>query len=345
MTTCKNLVSKFSKPAYETLVDWINVKNNRSLSLEQFKFGKVTAIGDQGDCEIEFNFVASTGWPTTKQTLTVQRVNLTNIPGLNVLTIHASDYSQENILNEIHNQYGLYLDKDLVSFDLNGAKLNEVFPNTLLNGFSSTDDIVETLEPKYGTLGYLITINDNHPTLIGHIPVYVRQSIESFQGNIDSVLKLREFYLDGKLDIPFVETIQPQGIWVLSNGTYGSPLERKRAASILHSNIREGDVILSEMEDDILIGELLNVLGQITECTWKSTVEDNSFNLYGATVLYNGISDPVVNTAPIEYNHTLVIKLSDSCTNLQGVVRIAYKYASTHHPMNKNRAGIIVQGY
>ncbi len=336
-----SLVQKFSKPAYLTLVDWINEKNNRGFSLDQFVFNGVTPINDNGDCRIAFKFSDKTGWPQDEQLLVVQRVDISNVPGLAEIVIHSPEFTKVEILKSIFDQYGLYLDADLVRIVPARMPLKRALLNKYLDGFDESSDPKKTvIDNTDRARDFQLEILSEHPTLTGFIPLFVRKSLSSHLGNVDSLMDLREYYVDGREDLPFVENIQPRGLWLVKRELYTNERVYKGVCNALHA-YADGDVLLTDTFGASNLDILLDIMREVTKRDWVVDGKASPFNLHSATVTYNGLTDPVVNTAPIEYNHMLVIELSNLCDNLQGTVRIAYKYASPHHPISRNRAGIL----
>lgn len=339
MTICrqKNPVSRFNKPAYETLVSWINEKNNRGFDLKQFNFSGVTPLADDGSARITFNFDKSTGWEQGDQTLVVQRVNLSLLPGLNGIVIHSPEFTKSTILACIFEQYGLYLDMDLVNVIPGKMPLSKAILNKYLDGFDEAPENNRIYDNADIYRNYTIEISDIHPTLTGTVPLYVRKSLKDLIGFMSPTLNLREYYIEGRTDLPYVETLQPGGMWMLDKVHY--PDIRKMKDIQNHLNAFKACEVISD--DKVL----LSIITQLSKFNWVTTDEVTGFNLRGAKVIYNGLTDPVVNRAPIEYTHLLVIELSELCNNLQGELKIAYQYASPHHPTNTNRAGFAPLGY
>jgi predicted metalloprotease len=70
------------------------------------------------------------------------------------------------------------------------------------------------------------------------------------------------------------------------------------------------------------------------------TTKDTDFNVAGIRVLYNGLvskEHPVTDHA---FNYVIAFELGSQCSNLSGVLKIAYRYSDSLTPANQpyNRA-------
>lgn len=309
-----NRGTRFSQPAIETLISWINVKNNRRFSPSQFEFGTPVPVSNDGTVDIPFTYT-DTG---DSDTLRVQRVNLSRVPGLHPIVLHSVNLSTDSILKALLDQYGLYLDEDMVEvrFDTN---INEMFPTELLEGFSQNDTDSDDVGADYRGSECTIRILDHHLVYEGELKVLVRKSMLSNGNTIDRIINLRKFY-ESHDEVPFIETYQPGGLWTVDGFDHET---RRRIEYCLHYIQDSGPVDYDLLAD---------ILHRITKDDWVSNEETQSFNIQGAKVIYNGLSSEYPGIGPLTHSHLLILELSKLCDNLQGHIHIAYRYSPPHHP-------------
>lgn len=313
-----NVGTRFSEPAKNTLVSWINERNNRGFYPSQFTFDAPIPVSLDGTVDIPFLY-NDTG---ERSAIRVQRVDIGKVPGLSSMVIHSGAYSVQSILDAIFEQYGLYLDIDMVSVDLNKSDLNTLLGNGILDGFNilgkgSTDDIVPAIE----VLDCYITIKSNHLIYTGELVVRIRRSLLTNGNSIDRLLLLRDHYEQDPDAIPYVETYQPRGLWSVEPS---DQYDRRSAEAMLYA-LRDGD--------PLDYPSIALVLKAITNTPWVADRKPSVFNIMGATVLYNGLASGHPGVAPLTHSYLLILELNELCLNLQGRIHIAYRYAKPNHPI------------
>lgn len=304
--------SRFSLPAKETLVSWINEKNNRGFSSNQFTFGTPVRVDDNGVVDVPFTYL-TTG---EKSNIRVQRINLSLVPGLRSISIHSENLSKETILKSIYDQYGLFLDEDFIELIIDKVTLSK--ETVELNGFNISNDST----PDIGGIDYKLVITDDHLIYEGNINLKVRKSLLTNTNTIARTLDLREFYSQSDEVKPYIETYQPSGYWSVEESKY---YHRREVESKLYA-IDKGDVIDYNL--------LANLLTRITKDKWVSSEKHKPFNIKNSNVLYNSLSSKYPELGPVTHSYILVLELSELCSNLQGRVNILYRYSRPTYPNN-----------
>lgn len=291
------IMDRYSKPCKEMLVAFINKANGKSFSPDSIRFGVPTLLSPDGVSQVDVSFTTDTGWSDTVVPLTYTRVDLQTQPAISPMIIHSNDFTVEAILPAIFEQYGVLLEPELLDL-------------------SSVDEDVES-----GTGTLLITFKPEHLLFFGTIQVYVRPSIELLGTTIRDTLALREFYVDGNVNLPPVDTVIPRGELKLNDLTGIHYTQVRQYETELRTLAPGVELIDTTVVSDILQG--------ITGDVWYfSSVEPGPFNLSGATVIYNGLTGDVLNFTDGEYNYVIGIQLGSLCSNLTGVIKLGYKYAS-----------------
>ena len=320
---------RFYLDSKSSLVNWINVVNNRSFTVDDFIFDTPVSEGGDGWVRINGTYV-----PTDEpMVLRVQRVDLSKLNGVEPLVIHVPSYDKKDIADAIFEQYGILLELDLFEMTITRMPIENIIGYTL-DGFDGS--AVPVLDPviDYWNGEGTLTISPDHLTLEGTITFKVRSAMLSFENRIDSVLSLRQFYSNSDSLLPFVETIQPKGVWTLDKNHFGTMSVKKEVEAKLYEMSLSEDTIV----DYVFIAQ---VLSSITNQEWISSQSPTPFNVMGSIIKYNGVAGEHPNVAPVEYSYLMILQLSDLCDNLQGDIHIAYQYANYKHPLygNKSLAG------
>lgn len=310
--------NRFSKPAKETLVSWINEKNNRGFYAHQFTFSDPIKLDDDGTVEIPFEYT-STG---EESSLIVQRINIGLIPGFKRLVTYPKVFSSEGILDSLYQEYGLYLDSEMVEVEFDPVDVSRVLSGETLDGFDNGGDGAGLTHLRSDQMSCTIRIKDNHLVYEGTIRVFFAETVLTNTDTIARRLDLRQFYSQNETDKPYIETYQPRGLWMVTEKDREA---RREIESRLYHLTRSKDKIV----DYELLAELLT---RITKTMWSTEKKAGPFNVMNSRVLYNDLSSGNPGIAPVSYSHLLIIELSDYCTNLQGRVHIAYKYSTPSHP-------------
>lgn len=320
---------RFALNAKDSLVTWINTINNREFSSDDFEFNDPTEDGFDGWVMVTGKYLPS----DEPITLRLQRVNLSSLKGLEVITLHSSSYDKPSISKALFDQYGIFLEPTLFELDVVKQDINNVIGSTL-HGFDTGEspDIIE--DSVYGDAEGIIHISSKHLTLEGSIAFKIRTALLSFDKQIDSILKLREFYTYSDESKPFVETIQPKGVWTVDKTHFGSMPVKKEIDARLYEITLSPDTVVD-------YAFLAQVLTDITGQQWNNDVSELPFNVMGSIIKYNGVAGKYPNIAPVTHSYLMILELSELCSNLQGDIHIAYQYANYAHPLygNKTLAG------
>lgn len=195
-----NLGNRFSQPAKETLISWINEKNNRGFYADQFTFRDPISTDDNGMVEIPFTYD-----PTGEEsTLLIQRVNIGLVPGFQRLVAYPQEFTTHEVLLFLYNDYGLYLDHEMIDIEFD----NEV--------------------------SCRIVIKDNHLVYEGELNITFASSVIFNTDTIARTLDLRAFYAQSDEDKPYIETFQPGGLWVVNNKLWPDRATRRELESKLY---------------------------------------------------------------------------------------------------------------
>lgn len=327
-----NLGNRFSQPAKETLVSWINEKNNRGFYPHQFTFSDPIKLDDDGTVEIPFTYN-----PTGESSsLEVQRVNIGKVPGLKNLVIYPDAITTESILLSLYREYGLYLDKDMVSVSTGPVSLDKILVGDKLDGFGN-DEVVES-QVHFDQLECSITMLDNHLVYEGVLNIVLAKSVLHNTDSIARRMSLRDYYAQDGEGKPYVETFQPKGLWLvdktnrylnrdlIDESLYTPPLDRELRRE-LESRLFHVDK--REVVDYHILAE---VLTKVTGSKWVAENSVVPFNVMNSRVLYNGLASDQPGIAPVSHSYLLILELSGLCENLQGRVHIAYRYSTPSHP-------------
>lgn len=334
-------LDRFNKKSKELLVDFINAKNNRGLTSDQLVFGKPKLMSGDGLSEVDVSFDESTGWPhDQKRPLGYYRINLEVLIGNQPLTVHVLEDGDDALLKAIHEQYGLLLEKELVTIQLVTRNLPDSTPQDQLSGFEGEDAEEEPTEPEVppylDNRNYRLTFKDDHLIFFGGLTVQTRRSIQGLGGTIDSLLDLREYYSDGKFDLPKVDLVFPRGELYVDETAYPDYEDRKATNAYLYE-LKADSFILDQ---DVLH----LILQRLTGDAWVSKDEKGlDFNLFGSKVLYNGFVKVDYGLERGSYNYVLAVELGAKCANLTGVVKIGYQFSSSKVPGNiyQNQASVL----
>lgn len=319
---------RFALPAHDTLVSWINQKNQRSFEPSDFIFDAPVAMAPDGWVRVTGRYMPL-DQPVAFQ---LQRVDLSLIPELQSLTIHVTSPTKERILDAIHSQYGLYLDLDLVDLDLERIQLSN-YLGDVLNGFDGPDlDVVPP--PGLNDMEGTIVISDLHPVWTGTLNFKIRSSMVMGDISIDTKLDLRDYYRSINDSRPWVETLQPGGVWLVTRDIWHDHTDKRLVDANLYNLDRNERLVDYDL--------VASILTELTGHPWVVDTVPSEYNVMGIEILYNGTSGKYPNVAPVGYSYLIILKLNDLCNNLKGNIHIGYQYANNLHPVysTKTPAGI-----
>lgn len=326
------LISRYNKKSKELLVDYINQINNRLLVSDQLVFGVPVLLNDSGLSQVEIGFSSSTGWDSSKRTLTYNRVDLNMVLHDAPVVVHVLESTPTAIFAALLSQYGLLLEPDTVELTLITTNLSNAVWNKDLPGFETADGtpvVIEPVEPAYlDNQNYRLRFKDSHLIFFGEIKIYTRRSLELLGGTIDSLMDLRNFYNDGNFLRPPVDLYTPGGQFLLMDVEPDMVQTERRMFEALLYKIKTGEIIVR--------GTILeSLMRKMTGDYWVAAdTSDLPFNLFGATVLYNGYVSKDYHVDDPAYNYVLALQLGPACNNLSGVIKIGYRYSDSQMPGN-----------
>jgi len=333
-------LGRFGKKSLDLLVDYINEHNNRALRPDQLVFGNPSTMDDTGLTEIEVGFAVETGWSDEKEIMAYYRVEPSLFLRGQPISIYVTGYTDVEICNAIFEQYGLFIEPEFITLTLVAESLADLTPVGDLPGFDGEDEEpeppVEMPPPGYlDNRNYKLLFKQNHLIFFGEIQVQTRRAMQSLGNPIDSLMDLRTFYTDGNMNVPPVDLLIPKGELYLSSVKYPDLGERHALQNMLFG-IKTGTTLVSARYP-------AGLLETLTGDSWVSEIDPADFNLEGATVIYNGFVSKDQSLDDSGYNFVIAIELGPLCTNLTGILKIGYKYASSKTPGNNpfNQASIL----
>lgn len=324
-------LGRFGKKSKDLLVDYINEHNNRLLAPDQLDFGTPSTMDDTGLTEIAVSFAPEMGWSDEKEIMAYYRVEPSLFLRGQPISIYVTGYSDVEICNAIFEQYGLFIEPEFITLELVTQSLPDITPVTDLPGFEPEDaepePPVEMPTPGYlDNRNYKLTFKQTHLIFFGEVQVQTRRAMQSLGNPIDSLIDLRQFYTDGNMGVPPVDLLIPKGELYVTREYYPA-LEQIRSDESYLYGLKAGQVIS-------LAPPITRILSNLTGDDWISSPDANDFNLYGSTVIYNGFVSKDQTLEESGYNWVVAIELDARCTNLTGIVKIGYRYASDKVPGN-----------
>lgn len=324
------ILTRYSKPSKDLLVDMINQANKRKLIPSQLNFLNPTLLGEDGLSTVDIQFDVGMGWSAEVRPLTYYRVEPGKLSYLDPIVVFVNDFEVQSVCDAILDQYGVLLEPELIEMTVHEPDLEDSLINDDLNGFTPmTNPEGETiLVPNAFQNNRDITIafKPEHLIFFGELKVRVRPALEFLDTTIDSLLDIREYYKDDATTPPPVELYLKHGEATLTDDI---PQTVRRSYEVYLRTLTADELI----EEDDQLDDLLEI---ITGDEWKIDAElPGSFNLYGAKVVYNGLTTEQQQVNDAAYNYVLVLELSGACSNLSGLLRIAYRYADPRSPENR----------
>jgi hypothetical protein len=317
----------FSKPSKEQLVDFINYKNDRLFAPEQISFGLPALLEPTGLSTVDLMFVDPTGWTSDKAPFRYNRVDIAMLIG-GPFVIWVKEHTEEAVYQAILEQYGILIEKDVSELNLISRSLVDITPVHEIPSFDAVDEedseVVEPFPPALDNRNYVLAMLPGHLLWYGNIKVHTRRAIEGLGTSIDSRMDLREFYKTGSYDLPRVDLLTPNGVYLLCEQGI-SHKERRAYESVLYG-IAKGTILGTDTT-------LAAILSQLTGDPWVAVDgQQVDFNLRGSEVVYNGFVSKDFPSHVQAYNYVIAINLGELCGNLTGLLKIAYRYADTNTP-------------
>lgn len=332
-------LGRFGKKSKDLLVDYINEHNRRDLRPDQLVFGNPSTMDETGLTEIEVSFAPEMGWSDEKEIMAYYRVEPSLFLRGQPISIYVTGYTDVEICNSIYEQYGLFIEPEFITLELVTQSLSDLTPVTELPGFDAEDDEpeppVEMPTPGYlDNRNYKLTFKQTHLIFFGEVQVQTRRAMQSLGNPIDSLMDLRTFYTDGNMNVPPVDLLIPKGELYVSREKFSDLAQRHAIQNYLYSQTPGNQFILTELMSSLLSG--------LTGDEWVSSEEPAPFNIRDGKVIYNGFVSKDQSLEDAGYNFVIAVELGPLCTNLTGIIKIGYKYASSKVPGNNpfNQASV-----
>lgn len=304
---------RYSKPAAQMLLDIFNYTNKAAFEPWQLTFGLPVKIEGQTPPDIvidhlnDYNQQRSvdgtlttievfptpeSGW-TDSQVITYRRHVIQDYFISVPFVVYAVEPATDVILNALLEQYGLYLDADLIEMTFDQINLSDVLFQTHMGSILNGDGGDFVAPVVYNAV---IKIKDEHPIFMGELNVYVREAVKFLDRDVKTTLEVRRYLGPGDHNKMPAEMILPNNRFVDDN------------YQMISLKINE------------LVGEwIVEKAKQITGDNWVFTSEQAPFNLYGARVAYNGLNTGEIYIDDPKVSNALIIQFSDlHCSNIRG---------------------------
>lgn len=314
-------IDRYGKPMNELLVDFINHQNNRSFKVSDLTF--LTPIqNDNGTVSTGITFSDTSGLPTEGVAyLEYTREKINDIIPNGQITVHSVANDVEAVRLAIYEQYGLYLDTgsctlvaDPIEEPVNPDVEDPDLPIDDSGGVDNGDgDLIDGDEgiPPTSTSWYTLTYLDTHLLFEGSIRVRVEPSIQLLGTTISRLLDIQSYYTDVEAGKYPTELYMNDFQW----------MEGPQATWLFKMD-----------PEDIPYAMVAQRLSELTGDPWVTSITPLPFNVYGITVLYNGLVSTEY-PGDIQYPYICVFKLSDEfCDNLTGVITVFYRNDQPQKP-------------
>lgn len=310
---------RYNKPAAQMLLDIFNFTNKAAVEPWQVTFGQPYPVADdtpqivpvhmndynlvrptQGTLtRIEVHPTPESGWRKSQQ-LTYRRLVMQDYFVSIPFVIYAIENTPEVILNGIMEQYGLYLDPELVDVTFRQVDLGDVLFQTHMGSVIETDFCSDYVPPV--AWNAIVKAKPENPIWMGEINVYIREAVQFLNRDIKTTLEVRRYL--------------------------GPEDHNKMPAEMILPNNRfvDHDYYMRGLKvGDLIESWIVDTAKEVTGDNWVFTQNSNPFNLYGAKVVYNGLNTGEVYIDDPKVSNVLILQFSDThCTNIRGQWVIGY---------------------
>lgn len=310
---------RYNKPAKQMLLDILNETNRTAFEQWQVTFGVPYPILEPAPQLLIKNLNAYDNHRPTGGTLTGIVVSPTPESGWKrpaeltyrrsviqdkfisiPFVIYCTEYEDELILKALSEQYGLYLDKELVDISFETVDLNSVLYQTHMGSILETDSCADFVQPVAYTA--VIKMRPEHPIYIGEIYVFIREAVQFLDRDITTTLQVLRYL--------------------------GPERHNKMPAEMILPNNRfvDHDYVMRNLKPGDLVDRwILDTAKAITHDRWVFTPEPAPFNLYGTKVIYNGLNTGEVYIDDPKVSNILIVEFSEEhSANIQGQWVIGY---------------------
>lgn len=303
---------RYNQPAADLMLQVLNITNKTSFVKEQLTFGLPTVVHDSvpnispvqtNDYDLqrppEGTLTRITVTPTPEsgftkcQELLYRRVVIQDHFIAVPFVVYAKDRTREVILAALKEQYGLYLDDDMVDVSFRQVDLQSVIYRQHL-GSVVVDEFSDYFPPA--SYNAIVTILPNHPYWIGELNVYIREAVEFLDRDIKNTLEIYKYLGHGDHNkIPAEMMLKMDGF--VDKDEY-------------IKNLKVGDPV-GPM--------ILDVVKSLTPDPWVFVNEPANFNLYGTKVIYNGHNTGDVYINDPRVTRVMIIAFGEEhCSNIRG---------------------------
>lgn len=310
---------RYNKPAAQLMLDIMNATNQTAIEPWQVTFGvpypvsepapqiNVQHLNDYNQHRPTHNSLTgieviptpASGWRKTAQLVyrrSVIQDQFISVP----FVIYCTDTTDEVILKQLSEQYGLYLDLELVTIRFVQIDLNEVLFRTHMGSILETDACADFVQPIAHNV--IITMKPEHPVYMGEINVYIREAARFLDRDVKTTLEVHRYLGPGDHNKMPAEMILPNNRFV------------------------DHDYVMRNLKAGDLVNEwIVDTAKAVTGDKWVFTQNANNFNLYGAKVVYNGLNTGDVYINDPKVTNLLIVQFSDDhCMNIRGQWVIGY---------------------
>lgn len=310
---------RYNKPAAQLMLDIMNATNQTAIEPWQVTFGvpypvlepapqiNVQHLNDYNQHRppantltgIEVMPTPASGWRKVAQLVyrrSVIQDQFISVP----FVIYCVDTTDDVILKSLSEQYGLYLDKELVEIIFVPVDLNEVLFRTHMGSILETDACSDFVQPI--AYNVIIKMKPEHPIYVGEIRVYIREAVQFLDRDIKTTLQVLNYL--------------------------GPQEHHKMPAEMMLPNDRfvDHDYVMKNLKaGDLVNNWIVDTAKAITGDNWVFTQNQNPFNLYGTKVVYNGLNTGEVYIDDPKVTNILIVQFADEyCTNIRGQWVIGY---------------------
>lgn len=310
---------RYNKPAAQLMLDIMNATNQTAIEPWQVKFGtpypvsepapqiQVQHLNDYNNVRpsqgtltgIEVIPTPESGW--TKKAQLVYRRSVIQDQFISVpFVIYCTDTTDDVILKALSEQYGLYLDKELVEIRFVEVSLNEVLFRTHMGSILETDACSDFVQPI--AYNIIIKMKPEHPVYVGEIHVYIRDAVQFLNRDIKTTLQVLNYL--------------------------GPQEHHKLPAEMILPNNRfvDHDYVMKSLKPGDLVERwIVDTAKVVTGDDWVFEASQVPFNLYGTKVVYNGLNTGEVYINDPKVTNILIVQFADEfCSNIRGQWVIGY---------------------
>lgn len=309
---------RYNKPAAQLMLDIFNFTNKTAIEPWQVAFGLPAQVPDDRPemipdhlndyaivrpaqdtlTTIVLTPTPESGWTGEQEMVYRRRViqdEFVSVP----FVIYCVGQEDQVILDELMKEYGLYLDAHLVEIEFVAVDLNDVIFQSHMGSILDGGNC--DFQPPIA-YNVIIRMKPEHPIFIGELRVYVREAVRFLDRDVKTTLEVHRYLGPGDHNKLPAEMILPNNRFVDDK--------------FIMRSVKVGDLVQPW---------IVEKAKQVTGDNWVFTQEPAPFNLYGATVIYNGantgeiyINDPKVTSA-------MIVQFSDEhCSNIRGQWILGY---------------------